>query len=115
NARLLEHQFTPLSSIQRWTVHPEGKIFDTLFAYQKIDTTNAPTDLPWEIVQEEASADYSVSMEMQPVRTGVLKLRITFKEHLVPVEQADLMLKQFDALLLDTLQNPDGPCNSLRF
>jgi amino acid adenylation domain-containing protein len=111
NATLHKHQFTPLTSIQKWAGYPEGKIFDTLFTYQKLPDNEDEINPPWKIIREEASVDYAVSLEVQPMKSGDLELRLTFREDLIPVEHADLLLKQYDALLLDTLQNPLNSCD----
>lgn len=110
NILLHKHQFTPLTSIQKWSGHPEGKIFDTLFAFQKLpDQTEV--EFPWKIVREEASVDYAISLEVQPAPSGQVALILTFKDDILPVEHADLLLRQYDALLLDTLRNPLSPCD----
>jgi len=105
NAKLHQHQFTPLTSIQRWTGHPEGKLFDTLFAYQKTTVREQTSEPLWKVVDEEASADFVVSIELLPTENGILMLQLTVKENVVPIEHAELILKQFDALLADTLLN----------
>ena len=106
NAALHEHQFTPLTSIQKWAGYPEGKIFDTLFAYQKLPDGDDDITMPWNVSKEEAFVDYAVSMEVQPSNSREITLRLTFREDLIPTEQAEILLRQYDALLLDTLQNP---------
>ncbi|KAM3086261.1 hypothetical protein ACMFMG_000398 [Clarireedia jacksonii] len=111
NAELHKHMFTPLTSIQKWAGYPEGKIFDTLFAYQKLpDKDNAPSP-PWKVVAEKATVDYVVSLEMQPTIDGALTLRLTFREDVVPQRHAEFILRQFDILLMDTLQYPTHPCD----
>lgn len=110
NILLHKHQFTPLTTIQKWAGYPEGKIFDTLFAYQKIPDNESDLEHPWKVVQEEANVDYTVSLEVQPIPSGQLTLRLTFKNDIIPVEHADLLLIQYDTLLLDTLSNPLNPC-----
>lgn len=111
NASLHKHQFTPLTSIQKWAGFPEGKIFDTLFAFQKFSSGEHEVDMPWKVVREEASADYAVSLEVQPTSEDAVTLRLTFRQDVMPIEHAELLLKQYDALLLDTLQNPQSPCD----
>jgi non-ribosomal peptide synthetase component F/aryl carrier-like protein/NRPS condensation-like uncharacterized protein len=111
NALLHKHQFTPLTEIQKWAGFPEGKIFDTLCAYQKLPYNDEVANLPWKLIREKASVDYAVSLEVQPTKSGDLVLRLTFREDLIPVEHAELLLRQYDALLLDTLQNPQGSCD----
>ncbi|KAH9220281.1 hypothetical protein DL95DRAFT_330117 [Leptodontidium sp. 2 PMI_412] len=111
NASLHKHQFTPLTSIQKWAGYPEGKIFDTLFAFQKLPDGDEKVDMPWKIVKEEASVDYAVSLEVQPTTNGEVTLRLTFRKDIIPVEHAELLLQQYDALLLDILENPQNPCD----
>ncbi|TVY37427.1 Nonribosomal peptide synthetase [Lachnellula subtilissima] len=111
NAQLHKHQFTPLTSIQKWAGFPEGKIFDTLFAYQKLPDSEDNLESLWEIMREEASVDYAVSMEVQPAESGDVTLRLTFREDIIPAEHSAIILRQYDALLLDTLRNPHNICN----
>ncbi|QSZ28506.1 hypothetical protein DSL72_003003 [Monilinia vaccinii-corymbosi] len=97
-----------------WSGYPEGRIFDTLFAYQKLPDDDNDDDMmspPWKAVDEEASVDYVVSLEVQPTQSGEITIRLSFREEIVPTEHAELIVKQFDALLLDTLNNPNHPCS----
>ena len=111
NTSLHKFQFTPLTSIQKWAGFPEGKIFDTLFAYQKLPESLQEVEVPWKVVREEASIDYAVSLEVQPTRLGELTLRLTFRVDVIPAEHAELLLRQYEALLQDTLRNPERPCD----
>jgi hypothetical protein len=47
NASLHKYHFTPLTLIQKWAGFPEGKIFDTLFAYQKLPDGPEEAGFPW--------------------------------------------------------------------
>ncbi|OBT43519.1 Nonribosomal Peptide Synthase (NRPS) [Pseudogymnoascus sp. WSF 3629] len=105
-ARVAEWQFTPLTDVQRWTGYTGG-LFDTLFAYQKSSSDDAAKvsgegEEVWKIVEEDAEADFAVSIEMLP-EGGEMVLQLTVKESVVPREQAELMVRQFDALLVDML------------
>ena len=111
NALLHKYQFTPLTSIQKWAGFPEGNMFDTVFAYQKLPDIQDVTQPPWKVVREEANVDFAVSLEIQPTVTGDFALRLTFRENLVPIKHAELLLKQYDALLLDLLRSPGRPCD----
>ncbi|KAK2627657.1 hypothetical protein QTJ16_002303 [Diplocarpon rosae] len=111
NAAIRKHQFAPLTSIQRWAGYPEGRIFDTLFAFQKLPEGREAIQMPWKVVKEEVSADYAVSLEVQPTARDSITLRLTFRQDLIPAEHALLLLKQYDFLLLDTLRNPKGFCD----
>lgn len=115
-AGVAEWQFTPLTEIQRWTGNAGG-LFDTLFAYQKSASSGDEEKVSgegeggveevWTIVEEDAEADFAVSIEMLP-EAGEMVLQITAKEGVVPGEQAEVMLRQFDALLVDLLSEGDG-------
>ncbi|KAF2500520.1 nonribosomal peptide synthetase-like protein 2 [Lophium mytilinum] len=99
-----KHQFTPLSEIQRIAGFPDQPLFDTIFAFQKVSTQDT-TSRPWRISLEKASDDYSLSIEVEPAAT-TLELRITFSPHVVPVEQASLILRQLDAFLVNLIMPP---------
>ncbi|CAG8955860.1 hypothetical protein HYFRA_00008709 [Hymenoscyphus fraxineus] len=116
NAKLQNYQFSPLTSIQKWAGYPEGKIFDTLFAYQKLPESEDPIVMPWKLVREEAAADYAVSLEVQPMGSDVLIVRLTFREDIIPIEHSDILLRQYDSILLDILENPGNACDvALKF
>lgn len=111
NAQLHKQQFTPLTSIQKWSEYPERRMFDTLFAYQKLPDNEDGSKPPWDVVNEKATVDYVISLELQPSPSGEVIIRLSFKEDIVPVAHAEIMVKQFDILLLDTINNPSHPCN----
>ncbi|KAI9741494.1 MAG: hypothetical protein M1818_004300 [Claussenomyces sp. TS43310] len=113
NAKIHKHQFTPLSDIKKWSEDRGGKMFDTLFAYQKTELSDTLPESVWTIANVEASVDCALSIELLPSENGHLGLRLTARDNVVPNEQAKLLLEQFDALLEDTLQNPQNPCDTL--
>lgn len=116
NAKALKHQHAPLKSIQRWLGHPEESFFDSIFVYQKTPPPeddggdDAAPPPPWEIVGEDASADYTLSLEIQPScrghRSGRLWIRATARNSHIPPEQTDLLIRQFEAALVDILDRP---------
>ncbi|KAF2473073.1 uncharacterized protein BDR25DRAFT_282295 [Lindgomyces ingoldianus] len=97
NAEIQRHQFTPLNEIQRMMGHPNEPLFDTIFAFQKIPN-KGQVDMLWEVVDERASVDYPISIELEPVGERV-EIRLTFLPHMIPREQAALILGQLDHLL----------------
>ncbi|CRG90441.1 Hydroxamate-type ferrichrome siderophore peptide synthetase [Talaromyces islandicus] len=107
NASLMKYQFTPLSKIQR-LFKADGALVDSLFAYQKLSHTRKEAQL-WEVVEDDARVDYPISMEMVPDDEGIT-LRVTCRSDVVPQEQADLILTQFDYLLADGLLCTDSSC-----
>ncbi|KAI0113515.1 acetyl-CoA synthetase-like protein [Daldinia grandis] len=106
NTSLRRYERTPLSKVQRWLGRPGSQPFDTIIAYQTIDTIeNEP---PWEILEETASVEYAVALEVVETTSGVLQLHLTHQADILPTEQARLLLRQFDALLADLITSPQG-------
>ncbi|KAJ1328033.1 ferricrocin synthase [Microdochium nivale] len=103
NASLLRFTRTPLPSIQTWLGRPGESLFDTLLVYQVSNT--AEYDQPWKVCDELASVGYAVSLEIQEL-TDVLGLNIVFDTSVLPAEQAQILLAQFDTLLIESLQIP---------
>lgn len=97
NIEIQQHQFTPLNRIQRLMGVSNEVLFDSLFAFQKL-ANDSGLDEPWTVVDEQASTEYSISIELQP-EDGRLKFRLTFLPHVVPKEQASLILEQLDHIL----------------
>ncbi|KAF1999998.1 hypothetical protein P154DRAFT_522786, partial [Amniculicola lignicola CBS 123094] len=99
NTDVQQHQFTPLNEIQRLMGFPDEPLFDSIFAFQKFSGMEPPHDL-WSVVDEQATIEYPVSIELEPTNAQ-LNLRITFMPHLIPEEQATLILSQLDQLITD--------------
>lgn len=106
NTGLQRHQRTPLTDVQRWLGHPNTKLFDTIVVYQKFDH-DGKQENPWNVVDEKATVDYPVSLEIEP-RQGEVELRVTFFDDVLPAEQAEILLEQFDAAFCHLSQHPDG-------
>ncbi|KAM0236533.1 hypothetical protein ACHAPO_005165 [Fusarium lateritium] len=98
NQHLHKHQFSPLGKVQRWLGHPAGPVFDTLIAYQKMPDARS-SSLPWKVVKDEARVEYSVSLEIEPTENDNVHLCITYYSDVLPREQAQLLMKQFDSSL----------------
>jgi len=115
NTELYKQQHQPLSRIQQWLGHPDSRLFDTLLVYQKFDL-NAPEAVPWTIVKDQATVDFPVSIEIEPLGNGVLGYQMTHFSDIIPMEQAELMLAQFDAIVRGLVLHPDsdeaGLCKS---
>ncbi|KAL6408163.1 hypothetical protein AUP68_08012 [Ilyonectria robusta] len=107
NRYLHKHQSSPLGQVQKWLGHPSGTVFDTLIAYQKMDTAESAT-VPWKAVADEAMVEYPVSLEIEPVDNDQLRLCITYYTDLLPQEQAKILVEQFDLSLAHIARNPTG-------
>lgn len=97
NAEIQQHQFTPLKEIQRLIGQPNEPLFDTIFAFQKLVGGGSENDM-WTVVDEKATIEYPMSIELEP-KNRRLEYRLTFLPHIVPQEQAKMMLDQLDHLL----------------
>ncbi|KAI1618083.1 nonribosomal siderophore peptide synthase SidC, partial [Exophiala viscosa] len=95
-AGILRHQHTPISSIKRWA-GVEGELFDTVLVLQKYNSEGGP-DRPWKLVQDEASAEYAVSLEIIPDDEDI-SLQLTFRENVLPPEQATYVLDEFNMVV----------------
>ncbi len=94
NAELQEYQHTPLNEAQKLMGFPNEQLFDSIFAYQKLSNQDDTNNL-WTIVDENATIEYPVSIELES-KGGHLEYRLTFLPHVIPKEQAILLLDQFD-------------------
>jgi len=110
NAGLLRHSRTPMSSIQNWLRLPGVALFDTILVYQVAD--NQESAKPWRVVEEHASVEYAVSLEIEEVAED-LKFNLVCDTSILPIEQARIVLTQFDALLADTLRASEGTTSSI--
>ncbi|KAG0133500.1 hypothetical protein HOY82DRAFT_640839 [Tuber indicum] len=109
NSQMLKHQHTPLRSIQKLLGHAELSLFDTIFVYQKGEVRQNEVDFAWKVVQEDVFVDYSISLELEPTADDSLLIRATCKDNIMPPEQTELLLRQFQAALIDILESPDSP------
>ncbi|KAI9884044.1 MAG: NRPS [Watsoniomyces obsoletus] len=110
NSQAVEHQFTPLRKIHKWLGYGQRPLFDTIFAFQKYELEEAEGQEPWHMIDEDVEVDYAVSFEMETLKDDRIVLRLSFHEDSLPEEQAVLLLKQLDHLLIDILSKPDGLC-----
>ncbi|KAK4187701.1 non-ribosomal peptide synthetase [Podospora australis] len=112
NTKLYKQQHQSLTRVQQWLGLSDTKLFDTLLVYQKFDL-DTPQYQPWHILDEQANADYPVSIEVEPRRDGQLGYQITFFDDVLPKEQAQILLQQFDAAVNHLALSPDGHENRL--
>ncbi|EEP76042.1 predicted protein [Uncinocarpus reesii 1704] len=109
NSLLIKGQHVPLSKLQR-IAGSDTALFDTLFVYQKFTPTVEGKQL-WTTIGEKAVTDYPVSIELTP-KLDKLEFCITFRDDILPVDQAQLLLSQLDWLLMDSLFSPESDCTS---
>ncbi|PGH30054.1 hypothetical protein GX50_07184 [[Emmonsia] crescens] len=106
DASLVKYQFTPLSKIYQ-LVGSGSSLFDTIFVFQKHLSTSE-NDI-WKVYDEDAKTDYPISIELIP-KGGRLEFQLTFETDILPECQAEILLRQLDCLLIDTIFYLDSPC-----
>lgn len=94
NAELHQYQFTPLNRVQKLMGLSNDSVFDSLFAFQKTTGGSQQNEL-WTILDEIATTEYPVSIELELKQT-VLEYRITYLPHVIPSQQAEMILDQLD-------------------
>lgn len=104
-AALMRHQHTPLSSIKRWA-GIEDELFDSVIVVQKYGSAHGIKS-PWKLVKDESFAEYAVSLEIIPGEKEV-DFQLTFRENVLPTEQAGYILQEVDALMKDILASAVG-------
>ncbi|KAF2997647.1 nrps [Curvularia kusanoi] len=97
NARLHQYQLTPLRDSQKLMGVPHESLFDSLFAFQKISGGGQQNTL-WSTVDEKATTEYPVSLELE-LKGESLEYRLTYLPHIIPPEQAGIILEQLDYLM----------------
>lgn len=107
NSNLHKRQFTPLVQIQKWLGYSATPVFDTILVYQKIGGSHPHTEY-WKLIADDPSVDYAVSIEVDPLNDDQFCLRLTTRSDIVPKEQAELILRQFDAILSHSLRHTDS-------
>ena len=107
NTQLSRFQHTPLTSIKRWQ-QLEAEPFDTILVLQKFESLQ-PEQAPWEIVEEKATAEYTVSLEvLLHEQRNELVYRASYSESVLPVEAATNMLNQLDNFVGDIFMVEPG-------
>ncbi|KAI1007381.1 Nonribosomal peptide synthase [Podosphaera aphanis] len=112
NCQIYRHQFTPLTSIQKWAGCSTDKMFDTLITFKKFHHVKNTVKMPWKIIRDDASIDYVLSLEVESFPDETLSFSLNFMLDVIPCEQALFILNQFEFLLLNLLSNPDEACDT---
>lgn len=107
NVALRRQEHTPLTRIQKWTGYPDKALFDTILVYQQAsDMIDAPE--PWQITSETATVDFPLSLEVEEIRSETLRMSLDYHSKTIPADHAELLLAQFDAILIHLLKSPEG-------
>ncbi|CAO2658275.1 Nn.00g059980.m01.CDS01 [Neocucurbitaria sp. VM-36] len=97
NTEIQRHQSTPLTDIRKLMGYPNEPLFDSIFAYQRL-LNNRRGEFPWRVIDEQSTIEYPISIELEP-KHDHMEYRLTFLPHIIPIEQASLILDQVDHLM----------------
>ncbi|KFH43976.1 Hydroxamate-type ferrichrome siderophore peptide synthetase-like protein [Hapsidospora chrysogenum ATCC 11550] len=111
NTHMHKSQFAPLSQVQKWLGHAASPVFDTLISYHR--TGRNPSSRGFQLVRDEASVEYPVSLEIEAADGDRVRISVIFKPDTLPREQAKLIIQQFDAILSHLTLHPDGTDDDL--
>ncbi|KAI0003535.1 hypothetical protein F4779DRAFT_621787 [Xylariaceae sp. FL0662B] len=111
NTALRRHERTPLPTIQRWLGRPDAQLFDTIIVFQQADSD--ADSLPWTVSDEFASIEYSIALELVELASSRFQLNLKYDTGILPTEQADILLKQFDAIFVGLLVSPQSHSKDL--
>lgn len=113
NAGVQRHRHLPLQQIQKCLGYAATSLFDTVIAYQKLP--GVEFEKSWETVSDQAAVEFPISLEVevQSSDESLLLIRLTFAPHVIPAEQAEMAVRQFEASLMSLLVNPDGHADDL--
>ncbi|ORY07062.1 amino acid adenylation [Basidiobolus meristosporus CBS 931.73] len=107
NTDVIPYQHTPLRSILKGLGNLDGSpLFDTVFLYQKLNSSESSHEQLWDIIRDESQLEFSVMIELIPEKDDNLVLRITCRNTVMPVAQSELLLSQLDDIILDIVHQP---------
>ncbi|KAF3906156.1 hypothetical protein ABW20_dc0100594 [Dactylellina cionopaga] len=104
----LKFQHTPLRAIQKALGQPEQSLFDTIFVYQKSSNAGGNSKALWKELDAKVTVEYPVSFEIEPTDDGYLGFRLTGRTDILPQEQMDTLVSQYEYILLHILQNQEA-------
>ena len=113
NSDTLPHQLSSLRRIQRRALGDGSQLFDTLVILQTRDV-DLDTKL-WELVSEEGNMDFPFICEIVPnEKRDNVHICLHSRQSCISADDAELMVRQFAALIEHTLRYPSGQASDRR-
>ncbi|ODQ71594.1 hypothetical protein LIPSTDRAFT_4826 [Lipomyces starkeyi NRRL Y-11557] len=107
---ILEFQHTPHKFIRDIVGLPES-LYDSVFLYQKVPVpAQSIKSDPWRRLIDHGATEYTCSVEIEPLGNGSVTCRLHYNTSVVPTEQANIILQQFDYILRELLILPHRDC-----
>ncbi|KZM27170.1 catalytic [Ascochyta rabiei] len=116
---MLQYVQDNFNNIKQWQHFPlrkaaaladaQGKLFDSLFIYQKtVEEQSSTRDRLYKSVEGQSDTEYPICVEMETVN-GNLKWRCAVKEEVMSRDGAQLLLKRLDEVLYSIIEHPNSP------
>lgn len=103
----MQYQHYPLRKIQQQAALEGGKLFDTLFIYQRQPALETEVVALYESIGGASTTDYPVNTEMEIV-ADTLVWRTACEDTVVTEEGAVLLLQQLDEVLERIVRDPNA-------
>ncbi|KAJ4324710.1 hypothetical protein N0V94_001107 [Neodidymelliopsis sp. IMI 364377] len=88
--------------------HVQGKLFDSLFIYQKQAESFSTKEKLYDSIQGQSDVEYPICVEMEAV-DGQLIWRCAIKQEVLSLKGARLLLKRLDEVLCNIVEHSDFP------
>jgi non-ribosomal peptide synthetase component F len=107
NASVLDFQHVPLKDIQKWC--SKGKaLFDNLFTCQIETAANKTENVPFDIADSYAAADYPLAFEAVYTLSGTLRLALVAQGHVASPMDLNSILDEFERYADLASQSPES-------
>jgi aryl carrier-like protein len=114
---MLQYVQQSFNSIKQWQHFPlrkalalvgaQGKLFDSLFIYQKgVEEGSSTEKKLYESVESQSDVEYPVCLEMEVVNKELV-WRCAVKAEVLSLEGAQMLLSRVDEVLRNIIQHPD--------
>ncbi|KXX82747.1 Hydroxamate-type ferrichrome siderophore peptide synthetase, partial [Madurella mycetomatis] len=108
NMAVLAFQHTPLRDIQRWC-SGGNPLFNTLFSFQRNETTTAEECVLWKAVHSDSNVDYPLALEANLDAEGRLTLLLVAQEGSDSSGELVTMMDDLEASFDAMIKNPEDP------
>lgn len=116
---LLQYMQNNFNNIRQWQHFPlrkarnlagvQGKLFDSLFIYQKGLEQSSSTDMKlYDSIEGQSDVEYSVCAEMEVVNEQLV-WRCAVKDEVLSLQGSQMLLRRLDEVLRRIIEHPDSP------
>ncbi|KAK4495598.1 hypothetical protein PRZ48_012866 [Zasmidium cellare] len=104
-----KHIWTPPTSIRQAAgIMPGATLFDTLFIWQESIFSEKLERSGVEMIDSQDRLEFNLVLEFEPTPANI-KMRATYQQSIISLEQVDVLLQQLDALVSVISASPQSP------